>query len=230
MLPIRGDQQALLRAIGYAPEDDAPRLIYADWLDEHEQAERANLIRWMIRAPSYTFFWSRRAKSARHYHTEAVQAIRGLKPRLMALCREEWALWEDVEMVTVRRGFASAIAMPAAAFIAQAGAIFSSHPIESVRLGDCHFDYATDRPGHWRVDLATHSLGAYYWPVQLFPEFAPWSSVYYRRGDDGMADMSRRAAGYGRRQADIIREPPPLPKRFEPAAAWHIEPLEAIAV
>jgi uncharacterized protein (TIGR02996 family) len=38
-------EEALLAAIGDNPEDDAPRLIYADWLDEHGEAERAELIR-----------------------------------------------------------------------------------------------------------------------------------------------------------------------------------------
>src|ERR1043166_2382184 len=36
---------AFLQAIGDAPDDDTPRLIYADWLDEHGQPERAELIR-----------------------------------------------------------------------------------------------------------------------------------------------------------------------------------------
>src|SRR5436190_15862505 len=39
------DGEALLRAVVVAPRDDAPRLIYADWLDEHGQAEAAEYIR-----------------------------------------------------------------------------------------------------------------------------------------------------------------------------------------
>ena len=39
------DAVALLAAIRQAPDDDAPRLVYADWLDEHGQAERAKFIR-----------------------------------------------------------------------------------------------------------------------------------------------------------------------------------------
>ena len=39
------DETALLAAIRAAPDDDAPRLIYADWLDEHGQPERAEFIR-----------------------------------------------------------------------------------------------------------------------------------------------------------------------------------------
>jgi uncharacterized protein (TIGR02996 family) len=42
------DAAALLAAIRAAPDDDAPRLIYADWLDEHGQPERAEFIRVQI--------------------------------------------------------------------------------------------------------------------------------------------------------------------------------------
>lgn len=39
------DQQAFERAIIESPDDDTVRLIYADWLDEHGQPERAEFIR-----------------------------------------------------------------------------------------------------------------------------------------------------------------------------------------
>lgn len=39
------DAAPFLAAIRAAPDDDAPRLIYADWLDEHGQPERAEFIR-----------------------------------------------------------------------------------------------------------------------------------------------------------------------------------------
>lgn len=37
------DRLALLRAIAETPDDDTPRLVYADWLDEHgaTDADRA---------------------------------------------------------------------------------------------------------------------------------------------------------------------------------------------
>ena len=42
------EADALLAAIRQAPDDDAPRLIYAAWLDEHGQPERAEFIRVQI--------------------------------------------------------------------------------------------------------------------------------------------------------------------------------------
>lgn len=40
--------EALMQSILEAPEDDAPRLVYADWLEEHGEAERAEFIRVQI--------------------------------------------------------------------------------------------------------------------------------------------------------------------------------------
>jgi uncharacterized protein (TIGR02996 family) len=37
--------EALLAAVADAPDDDAPRLVFADWLDDHGQHDRAELIR-----------------------------------------------------------------------------------------------------------------------------------------------------------------------------------------
>ncbi len=39
------DRDALLRAIINHPDEDTPRLVYADWLDEHGEAKRAACIR-----------------------------------------------------------------------------------------------------------------------------------------------------------------------------------------
>jgi uncharacterized protein (TIGR02996 family) len=39
------DEPALLAAIADRPDDDTPRLVYADWLDDHGAADRAEFIR-----------------------------------------------------------------------------------------------------------------------------------------------------------------------------------------
>jgi len=39
------DQRALWRAIRANPDDDTPRLVYADWLDEHNEPARAEFVR-----------------------------------------------------------------------------------------------------------------------------------------------------------------------------------------
>lgn len=42
------EEQALLAAVVATPDDDLPRLVLADWLDEHGQEERAEFIRVQI--------------------------------------------------------------------------------------------------------------------------------------------------------------------------------------
>jgi uncharacterized protein (TIGR02996 family) len=45
---VTGDERALLAAIVAAPDDDLPRLVYADWLEENGRPERAEFIRVQI--------------------------------------------------------------------------------------------------------------------------------------------------------------------------------------
>lgn len=45
------EYRALLAAVCAAPDDDLPRLVCADWLDEHGESERAEFIRVQCRIP-----------------------------------------------------------------------------------------------------------------------------------------------------------------------------------
>src|SRR5262245_46162790 len=42
------ERDALLAAVLAEPDDDGPRLVFADWLDDHGEPERAELIRLQI--------------------------------------------------------------------------------------------------------------------------------------------------------------------------------------
>jgi uncharacterized protein (TIGR02996 family) len=42
------DEDALLAAIAAAPRDDAPRLVYADWLQDHNQDTKADYLRAVV--------------------------------------------------------------------------------------------------------------------------------------------------------------------------------------
>jgi uncharacterized protein (TIGR02996 family) len=48
------DEEALLQAIWAEPDDDAPRMVYSDWLEENGQPERAEFIRIQIELASLT--------------------------------------------------------------------------------------------------------------------------------------------------------------------------------
>jgi uncharacterized protein (TIGR02996 family) len=68
MHPATSDEVAVLRAVVTVPEDDAPRLVYADWCDDHGHPERALMIRHMVAVPSTVFIWN--------------QSLRAFRPRL----------------------------------------------------------------------------------------------------------------------------------------------------
>ena len=55
------EQDALLEAVFAAPADDLPRLVYADWLDDHGEAAHAAFIRAQIELGRYAGPKTRRA-------------------------------------------------------------------------------------------------------------------------------------------------------------------------
>src|SRR3954452_6679514 len=54
-----GDHDALVRAVCAHPDDDTPRLIYADFIEEHGEADRAAFVRAQVelaRTPAWEPF------------------------------------------------------------------------------------------------------------------------------------------------------------------------------
>jgi uncharacterized protein (TIGR02996 family) len=49
VIPPTTDEDALLAAIAAAPLDDAPRLVYADWLQEHDEHAKAEYVRTVVK-------------------------------------------------------------------------------------------------------------------------------------------------------------------------------------
>lgn len=54
---MNDDQQALLNAILANPADDLPRLVYADWLEEHNDPDRAEFIRLQCELHPIRYQW-----------------------------------------------------------------------------------------------------------------------------------------------------------------------------
>jgi uncharacterized protein (TIGR02996 family) len=98
---------AFLRAIIENPDDDAPRLIYADWLDEQGQSERAEFIRVQCQLARMAEEDPRR------------QALEERAEELFAEHKDEWTaeLPDFVERCEFRRGFLTRVIAPAAKFL-----------------------------------------------------------------------------------------------------------------
>lgn len=50
------DELALLRGAAANPDDDLPRLVYADWLDDHDRHDQAAFVRLQVRRSGLDFF------------------------------------------------------------------------------------------------------------------------------------------------------------------------------
>jgi uncharacterized protein (TIGR02996 family) len=152
------DGDALLAAIIAQPAEDLPRLMYADWLDEHGQPERAEFIRVQC-------------ELSRMPHTGGPEEEDGncatCKMRKPLEDREELLLSRGGDWVgfpylkpggarrntfltagetyfRFRRGFVADMSCTSADWLAHADAITAAHPIERVRL-TTPLRYGTDR-------------------------------------------------------------------------------------
>jgi uncharacterized protein (TIGR02996 family) len=88
------EYEAFLRAIAASPEDDAPRLVFSDWLEENGDPHRAEFIRVQCELAS-----SKLAKKRRH-------ALRVRERALLDARRQEWCqeIGLPVEDVSFERG------------------------------------------------------------------------------------------------------------------------------
>jgi uncharacterized protein (TIGR02996 family) len=117
------ERDLLLGNILRVPEDDTARLVYADWLEEHGEWRYAAFIRAAVANPkSGGGFVGGHDSLGWYPGTHEVG---------------------DKAAFNVRRGFIEGIELPTADFLTHAAAIFSQHPVTSVRLTDVTRPYRT---------------------------------------------------------------------------------------
>lgn len=128
------DGDALLAAILANPEEDTPRLVYADWLQENGDEARAEFIR--VQCELYRRFPD-------HYGFPADKSL--LNPHELILdhrCRQlmtargnDWFPMIDPQIIhLVYRGFICRITCTAADWCDHATAILAQHPVREVTL------------------------------------------------------------------------------------------------
>lgn len=143
------DREALLAAIKAFPDEDTPRLVYADWLDEHGESERAALIRYSC-SPRFanrrTAEFRRAQRIAKRYFP--VETFRTyFAPRdceffevkgFATVAEAMFQLSPDACLARVLfdRGFVVAVVCSANQWLAHAAAILAEHPVRRVRLTD----------------------------------------------------------------------------------------------
>jgi uncharacterized protein (TIGR02996 family) len=130
---VEAERTGLLRSILERPDDDTPRLIFADWCEDNGEADRAEFIRAQMAAvggkmPSrwpWSVWWvpgpfTTRVASRTTATDDSVI--------LFYVPSDDWVLWH--------RGFVEAISLPLAAFMEHARDLFAAYPIISVTLTD----------------------------------------------------------------------------------------------
>jgi uncharacterized protein (TIGR02996 family) len=117
-------EEVFLKAIIDAPDDDAPRLIFADWLDEHGDSDRAEFIRVQCALarlpredPSRDDLWRRQQQLLTAHQKEWVRPIRAFL--------KGW---------TFRRGFIDEVKLGVRQFITHAEALWAHSPITHVSI------------------------------------------------------------------------------------------------
>jgi uncharacterized protein (TIGR02996 family) len=151
------DQTALLSAILANPDEDTPRLAYADWLTEHGEPDRAEFIRVQIElarlraaeidlpesfedeVTNYISAGNNQISFTyrRHYDPHRIEVLR----RQVELLthpdhRGKWraGLPKYAHNVTFRRGFVGAVRVSLPQFLKDPAALWTHHPIEALAL------------------------------------------------------------------------------------------------
>lgn len=114
------DRDAFIAAIRAHPDEDTPRLAFADWLQENGDEERGAFVRAQVQlgwVDPGVEFWSRWDESARRW-------------------RAELPVYDGVTWGKFQRGFVSSVSVRAPAdFIAGAADIARAEPITAVQFG-----------------------------------------------------------------------------------------------
>lgn len=127
------DHDGFLRAIVDSPEDDLPRLVFADWLEERGEGARAEFIRAQC-ALAHCEEGDGRDRLEAIAHRLLRSGRRAWAP---AVVREKAAAWE------FERGFVSAIKIKSEAFLEAGEGLRAAAPIRRVDLiglGESEFE------------------------------------------------------------------------------------------
>jgi uncharacterized protein (TIGR02996 family) len=117
-------QEAFLADIREHPDDDTTRLVFADWLDENGQADRAEFIRVQCRLETLP----PEAPDRRALENRAVD--------LLSLHEEQWLgpPAPQLEQWTWRRGFIDEVTLTTTASLAPVAGMFDCHPVRRLNL------------------------------------------------------------------------------------------------
>jgi uncharacterized protein (TIGR02996 family) len=132
------DHDALLAAVIAAPADDLPRLVYADWVEERGEPDRAAFIRGQVEL-ARTPPWEPFAVRCRHFSADDLDSGRRWLDRLPDVGDRWFVRWDGEH--AYRRGFGWALAVEQPPALVEAGdAVFAAAPVGRLALGTATLD------------------------------------------------------------------------------------------
>ncbi len=136
-------EEAFIRAIRETPEDDVPRLIYADWLEERGQSDRAEFIRIQCRLASsveegqeQSALLKRAEELLRRHWNEWVGPLRAIVGPWRDRYGEHWIGQEyhPDALHRFQRGFVDTLALDAEDFLRHVEHLKLLVPLRELRL------------------------------------------------------------------------------------------------
>lgn len=230
---MHADQQAFIRAICENPFDDAPRLVFADWLDENGWPARAKMVREQIAGGTEL--------SGLEVGSVGRPRYRNGEDTLLALAAmismpNYVQPWSDCygfrgwcfpgaddrfhcASVVCRRGMIEEVAFEDwDTFLDNSKIVFASHPITKVtvyRAAPCMFFSYHNMPTRgWysgQISVTTAGLPSAVWDLLRHKPF-PYTitpAKGYKSQRSALSALSLACVKYGRQQAGL----PPLPRR-----------------
>ncbi len=131
----KGERDALVNAIIENPDDDTLRLVFADWLDENGDTDRAEFIRLQVRR-GYNWEWST-PDTQEDYRRERVLWKRYGDRWTAELPRFRGVYWN-----CFFRGFPQIRVRNAVSLLQKANAIWAASPVEQVTIGTLQEEHA----------------------------------------------------------------------------------------
>ena len=191
------DREALYRAVLARPADDLARGVYADWLEEHGERDRAAALR----------------DTAAEVYTVDRNAPRPPRPKDVSAALD--GLPDGWTSCTIRRGLAAGIEAPYGWFLAHAEAVFRHSPVTAVGLtgheplgnGGVPGEFGGDEYGPstewvWRQAEVIPGQRLLPWEVPAALWGRPFETVFRDLGA-AFAALSVQCVRYGRRLAGL---------------------------
>jgi uncharacterized protein (TIGR02996 family) len=159
------ERDALLKAVCDNPDDDTPRLVFADWLQEHGDEDRAEFIRLQIELAALPE--GKKKQKAQAREKELLDAHRDEWTEPL----EEFEGSRTADYYEFRRGFVEAIGSDGEIMVEEGERVFELAPIRELVLAD-EEEYGALAKCEWllrlhTLDLKGSGLSAHFDPAPL---------------------------------------------------------------